>query len=38
MSKKVTAIVLALSMLLCFEACGSETDSVETEMCIRDRC
>ena len=30
MSKKVTAIVLALSMLLCFAACGSETDSVET--------
>ena len=30
MSKKITAIVLALSMLLCFAACGSETDSVET--------
>ena len=30
MSKKVTAIVLALYMLLCFAACGSETDSVET--------
>ena len=30
MSKKIMALVLTLSMLLCFAACGSETDSVET--------
>ena len=30
MSKKIMALVLTLSMLLCFTACGSETDSVET--------
>ena len=31
MSKKVTAIVLALSMLLCFTACGNKADSNETD-------
>ena len=31
MSKKITAIVLALSMLLCFTACGNKADSNETD-------
>ena len=31
MSKKVTAIVLALSMLLCFTACGNKADSNESD-------
>ena len=31
MSKKIMALVLTLSMLLCFTACGNKADSNETD-------